>query len=287
MKCGGIFLCALMLSVRALAATEDVTTSAISIQEVSESPWHFALDSEFYINQKEQNDKGGDSRVTSYHLASVKYTYNASTTLKVVPTFEINSVPLAKDKASNVDDEIQNGKTFSGARFTDPFIALKKSAGSVFNSDVISTEVRYYLPVSGLSQKLQSAGIIRLDTFVPWSVGKWTFYYYLNPRLFLESRNDSERSTSLSFREHALASYNFTDSWSAYAMAGHRWLLKAQSFLKNEQTIYLLEVGATKNLSKNFSVTLYLDNLFVEGQEDIELFKAAKNDFTLYTSLNF
>ncbi|MEK2644916.1 hypothetical protein [Bdellovibrio sp. BCCA] len=126
-----------------------------------------------------------------------------------------------------------------------------------------------------------------MDTFIPWTVGKWIFYYYLNPRLFLESRNDGERATNLSFREHALASYNFTDSWSAYAMLGHRGLLKSQNFLKNEQTIYLLEAGVTKTLSKNFSVTVYLDNLFVEGQEDIELFKAAKNDFTLYTSLNF
>ncbi|WP_413944395.1 hypothetical protein [Bdellovibrio sp. HCB-162] len=287
MKCGRIFLISLMLSTVVFAATDDVATSTISIQEVSESPWHFALDSEFYINQKEQDDKGGNSRVTSYHLASVKYAYDAATTLKIVPTFEINSVPLEKDKARSVNDEIQNGKTFSGARFTDPFIAIKKSAGTVFSSDVISTEVRYYLPVSELSQKLQSAGIVRLDTVVPWTVGKWTFYYYLNPRLFLESRNDSERSTSLSFREHALASYNFTDSWSAYVMVGHRWLLKDQNFLKNEQTIYLLEVGATKALSKNFSVTVYLDNLFVEAQEDIELFKASKNDFTLYTSVNF
>ncbi|MEK2644915.1 hypothetical protein [Bdellovibrio sp. BCCA] len=98
-----------------LAATDDVTTSAISIREVSESPWHFSLDSEFYINQKEQNDKGSDGKVTSYHLASVKYSYDATTTLKVVPTFEINSVPLEKDKAHNINDEIQNGKTFSGA----------------------------------------------------------------------------------------------------------------------------------------------------------------------------
>lgn len=289
-----IAVVAVMVSVQAHAeesSSLDISQVEISSEilktETSAKKWKFALDSEFYVNEGEQRDKGAETRVTSYHLASAKYAYDSTTTLKVVPTFELNSIPSDKDRAKNVKDEVQNGKTFGGARFGDPFVAYVKNKGSILGSDPMYTEVRYYLPLSEVSREWESVGIVRLDYILPWTVGKWTFSYYLNPRLFLESHAFADHPTVLSFREHGMVSYNFTDTWSSYGMVGHRWALKEQNFLKNDQTTYVLEVGVTKVFTKNVAVTLYLDNLFQEGKEDIQLFAANKNDFTLYTSLNF
>lgn len=282
--------CVLLASSVAFGAEEMVSevsaTSVISAPAKS-NPWHFSLDSEFYMNQKEQSEKKAEARVTSYHLAAIKYVADSTTKYKVVPAFEINSVPSELDKAKNVQDEINNGKTFGGARFSDPFISITKNVGSIFNSDTISNEVRYYLPLSEISQETGRVGVVRLDTQVPWAVGKWTFMYYLNPRLALESQASSQNQTSLSFREYALAAYDFSQGWAAYGMLGHQWLFKSENFFNNQKTVYVFEWGLTKTVNKNFAVTLYLDNIFVDGKEDIELFKEAKNDFVLYTSLNF
>lgn len=257
-----------------ISAAAEVTMTEVMAADVSTRHWSWALDSEFYMNTR-----------TSYHLASAKYSLNSVSSLKFVPTFEINAVPADK-AAENLQDEIANGKTFNGARLTDPFVAFASSAGTLWGSDPFSTEVRYYLPVSELSRELQTAGIVRVDYIIPWSVGRWTFSYYLNPRLFLES-GATERETTLSFREHALVSYNISSTWSSYIMAGHRLLLKARNFLKNEEGTYVFEAGVTKALSKKFSVTLYMDNFFHEGEEDVNLFMPEKNEVTLYTSINF
>lgn len=266
---------------------ETTSTSKTSIESAKPSKWTYSLDSEFYLNQEEQKVKGGDARVTSYHLASSKYAYDSATTLKIVPTFELNYVPLENDRAQNVQDEVKNEKTFGGARFNDPFVSFVKKQGALWGSDVMSTEVRYYLPLSEVSREVESAGVLRLDYFLPWTVGNWNFSYYLNPRLFLESQSQENRPTSFSFREYAVGTYTFSDALSSYWLLGHQWLTKAQNFLHNEQTTYVLELGVTKSFSKNVSVTLYLDNLFKDGKEDIQLFASNKNDFTLATSLNF
>lgn len=263
------------------------TTTRTSMEDEKPSKWTYSLDSEFYLNQEEQKAKGGDARLISYHWANSKYAYDSQTTLKIVPMFELNYVPLENERAQNVQDEVNNEKTFGGARFKDPFVGLVKKQGSVWGSDVMSTEVRYYLPLSEVSREVESAGIVRLDYVLPWIVGNWNLSYYLNPHLFLESQSQENRPTSFSFRHYALGTYTFSDSLSSYVMVGNQWLTKAQNFLHNEQTTYVLEVGATKSFSKNVSVTLYLDNLFKEGKEDVRLFASEKNDFTLATSLNF
>lgn len=266
---------------------ETATTSKTSVEDLKPSKWRYSLDSEFYMNQQEQKDKGGDARLTSLHLASGKYAYNGTTTLKIVPTFELNYIPLEKDRAKDVQDEIKNQKTFGGARFHDPFLAFVKKDGTLWGSDVMTTEVRYYIPVSEVSREVESAGMVRLDYMLPWTVGNWNLAYYLNPRLNLESQSREERPSSLSFREFALGTYSFSDSFSSYLMVGHMLETIEQNFLHNEQQTYVLEVGATKYFSKNVSVTLYMDNLFTEGKEDVRLLAADQNDFALATSLTF
>lgn len=266
---------------------DTTATLKTSIEDVKPSKWSFALDSEFYLNQQEQKDKGGDARVTSKHLAIGKYAYDSATTFKIVPIFELNYIPLESDRAKDVKDEVQNKKDFGGARFHDPFVAFEKKQGTLWGSDVMKTQVRYYLPVSEVSREVESAGVLRLDYTLPWTVGNWNLAYYLNPRLKLESQSKADRPTSLDFREYAMGTYQFSDTVSSYLMVGHHLSTKSQNFLNNEETTYVLEIGATKDFSKNVSVTLYVDNMFKEGKEDIRLLAADKNDFTLATSLTF
>ncbi|MGZ3774096.1 MAG: hypothetical protein ACXVCY_08965 [Pseudobdellovibrionaceae bacterium] len=263
------------------------TTSKTPVENVKPSNWNYFLYSEYYINQEEQKQKGGDTRLTSSHLAAANYAYDSVTAFRIVPIFELNYVPLDKDRAQNVQDEVRNNKTFGGARFDDPFVAYIKKDGSFLGSNPMWTEIRYYVPVSEVSREVESAGILRLDYFLPWVIGNWKWTYYFNPRLFLESQSLADRPTTLSFRQYAMGTYTFSDKFSSYALVGHRWLTKSQNFLRNEQTTYVLEVGATRSFSKDVSVTLYLDNLFNEGKEDIRLFAANKNDFTLATYFNF
>lgn len=269
---------------------ETLSTSKTSIEDNKPSKWTYSLDSEFYMNQEAQKEKGGDTPVTSYHLASSKYAYDSNTILKIVPTFELNYIPLENERAQNVKDELENKKTFGGARFSDPFFAFVKKQGNLWGSDAMTTEVRYYVPVSEVSRELESVGMLRLDYMLPWTVGNWNLAYYLNPRLSMESQSHADKPSSLSFREYALGTYNFSDSISSYVMVGHWWATQAQNFLHNQETTYVMEVGATKAFSKNVSVTLYVDNLFKDGEkgkEDIRLFASEKNDFALATSLTF
>ncbi|MGZ3769280.1 MAG: hypothetical protein ACXVCP_01925 [Bdellovibrio sp.] len=267
---------------------ETVSTSKTSIEDKKPSKWSYSLDSEFYINQEEQKVRGSDARLTSLHWASAKFAYDSSTVLKLVPIFELNYIPSEKDRAQNVQDEIKNEKNFGGARFSDPYVAYVKKAGTVSGSKTMTTEVRYYIPASEVSQEKDSVGILRLDYTLPWTVGNWELGYYLNPRLHMQSQNSVEDNPSgMDFRQFGYGTYHFSDSLSSYAMVGHQCLSAQKNFLFNDVTKYILEVGATQAFSKNVSVTLYVDNIFVAGQEDIKLFASAKNDFTLATSLNF
>lgn len=287
MKLWGIALI-LFVSQFAHATAEEIAISEMTAPSASSAKhWSFSLYSEFYMNQQEQHDKGSDARLTSLHWAGAKYAYDKTTTLSIVPIFELNSVPSANDRAKNTQDEIQNGKTFGGARFSDPFLSYAKTAGTIWGSDPLYTEVRYYLPASEVSRQWGSVGMLRFDYMMPWTVGPWTFSYYLNPRLYLEANDNSDHPTNFSFRQYAMASYNLNSTWSSYVMGGHRLLLKAQNFLKNDQGTYVFELGMTKTFTKNVAVTVYMDNLFQEGRENVNLFAAAKNDFTLATSLNF
>ncbi len=287
-------LLALLLFCQSTLAEESSTLEVTQVELKSDvlkteslsQKWKFTLESEFYANQGDQEDKGAESRVTSYHWATAKYNYDATTALKAVPTFELNAVRSQQDRAKNVQDEVYNGKTFDGARMADPYVAYVKNAGKIWGSDTMSTEVRYYLPVGEVSREVESVGILRLDYLLPWTVGKWTFTYYLNPRLNMESHAIDNRPTNVSFREHGVVSYNFSDTFSVYSLVGHRWLLKEQNFLRNEESTYVFEWGVTKAFTKNVAVTLYLDNLY-KDEEQINLFASNKNDFTLYTNLSF
>lgn len=261
-------------------------TSATTLDNVKPSNWKFSLESEFYMNQQEQKDKGSDATLTSYHVASGKYAYDKETAFKLVPTFEINYIPLENDRAQDVKDELANDKKFNGARIADPYVGIVKTKGSLWKSDTMKTELRYYMPFSEVSAEKKSAGTMRLDYTLPWTVGNWNLAYYLNPRMKFVS-GESDARTALHFHEYAVGTYNFSDAVSSYVMVGHQLLSDTSDFLTNQETVYAFEFGATANFSKNIAVTLYLDNFFTDGKDDIALFSASKNEFVLATSLNF
>lgn len=262
-------------------------TSKISLDPLKPSKWTYSFDSEFYLNQQEQKDKGGDTPLTSYHVVGLNYKYDSSTVLKIAPTFDVNYVPVEKERAENVQDEIQNKKTFSGSRMSDPFIAYNKEHGNLWGSDIISTEIRYYIPVSNVSRELNSVGQLSLDITVPWVIHNWTLSYNVNPNIQLESEALSDHPSTFNFNQNAKASYDFPNDLSSYVMFGNHLCSASKDFLHNDQTEYAFEIGAAKNFTKDISITLNLNNTFEDGKEEFRLLAADKNNFTLSTSLNF
>ena len=272
---------------RTINAAGEVQLPAATPEVSKGQQWKFQILNEIYFNEAEYREHQGDTTVTTYTEPKLGYLLAPQTYLELSVPFEINSVPRADQRARNIHEEAQQGKIFEGTRSANVWLGLNHKGGQVWGSQQMVTWLRYYLPTSELAQTKKQNGIVRLDLQVPWTLGSWQLVYLLNPRLTLSHDEAISRQSTLSFRQYLYVNYSVTDSLIVYTSYGHKLLSYSQRILDNEQVVHSFDSGVTYVFTPKVNVTLYVINDFVEGQENIELFKPEKNNFTLATVIGF